>query len=104
MAFEVYKPRGERAERSPQVSLSKSSIVLNSVAREKLNTNKLELAFDKEENLIRIKGVGDGEGGMELRKTKLFAKGFYNSFQIDKRGKFDCLYNADENALYFKIG
>lgn len=30
MAFEVYKPRGERTEKAPVVSFSKSSIVVTS--------------------------------------------------------------------------
>ena len=101
MAFEVYKPRGERQEKAPVISLSKTSMVLNNVAREKLKADRLELAFDKDTNTVRVKGIE--EGGIPMRKTKVFAKGFYNQFGIDTRGKYIALYNEDENALYITI-
>ncbi|MFZ5634459.1 MAG: hypothetical protein ACOY40_16625 [Bacillota bacterium] len=101
MAFEVYKPRGERQERVPIISLSKSSIVLNNVARQKLGRNKIELAFDRNTKTIRIRAVD--EGGLEMRKTKVFGKGFFNYFGIDKKGKFEARYEPNENALYAKI-
>ncbi|MHB8157767.1 MAG: hypothetical protein ACYDEQ_10320 [Desulfocucumaceae bacterium] len=101
MSFEVYRPRGERAEKKPIVSLSKTSIVLNNVAREKLNSGRVEIAFDKQNNVIRVKGVT--EGGMELKKTKMFGKGFFNQFGITQKGKFEAEYNSDENALYVKM-
>ncbi|HBV95540.1 MAG: hypothetical protein JL50_09625 [Peptococcaceae bacterium BICA1-7] len=101
MSFEVYRPRGERAEKKPIVSLSTTSIVLNNVAREKLGSSRVELAYDKQSDVIRVKGVT--EGGIELKKTKIFGKGFFNAFGITKRGKLEAEYNADENALYVKL-
>ncbi len=101
MAFEVYRPRGEKQEKAPIVSLSKTSIVLNNVAREKLGTNRIELAFDKDTDTIRIKAVEDG--GMEIRKTKVFGKGFFNQFNITKKGKFEASFDPVERALYVKI-
>lgn len=101
MGFEIYRPRGERAEKAPIVSLSKTSIVLNNVARDKLGTSRIELAFDPETKMIRIKGVT--EGGMEIKKTKMFGKGFFNSFGITKRGKFPAIYKEDENALFLSL-
>jgi len=101
MSFEVYKPRGERMEKMPIISLSKSSIVLNNVARQKLGHNKIELAFDRDTNTIRIKAVD--EGGLEMRKTKVFGKGFFNYFNIDKKGKYEASYEPGENALYANI-
>lgn len=98
MAFEVYKPRGEKAEKAPMISLSKNSIVLNNVAREKLGGNKLELAFDRDTNTLRIRAVEDG--GLEMRKTKVFGKGFFNQFGINVKGKFEARYEPEENALY----
>lgn len=100
MAFEVYKPRGERTEKAPVVSLSKSSIVLNNVAREKLNSPNIELAYDRDTNTIRIKAT---EGGMTIKKTKVFGKGFFNQFGITKRGKFTAEFKPDERALYVKL-
>ena len=55
MAFEVYKPRGEKAPKQPLVSLSKNSIVLNKISREKLKAEVVELAFDNETNTLGLK-------------------------------------------------
>lgn len=98
MSFEVYKPRGERQEKAPIISLSKTSIVFNNVAREKLGTNRIELAYDRDSRTIRVKAVQ--EGGMEIKKTKVFGKGFFNQFDITQKGKFDARYDSSENALY----
>lgn len=100
MAFEVYKPRGERAEKLAIVSLSKNSLVLNKVAREKLNTDKIELAYDRDTNKIRIRASEDGQ---TMKKTKVFAKGFFNHFDLNKKGKFAAEYDQDENALYVDL-
>jgi len=69
MAFEVYKPRGERTTRRSLVTLSQNSIVLNKHAREKLNAEKVELAYDPESNTIRIKAADNGQ---IIKKTKVF--------------------------------
>lgn len=101
MGFEVYKPRGERAEKAPMVSFSKSSIVLNNVAREKLGAQHVELAYDQETNMVRIRAVE--EGGMQIKKTKVFGKGFFKHFNINPRGKFEARYDDDERALYVQL-
>lgn len=100
MAFEVYKPRAEKAGKLPVVSLSKNSIVLNKVSREKLDTEKIELAYDLDSNVIRIKSSEDGQ---VMKKTKVFAKGFFNHFNISKPGKYTAEYNQEENALYVDL-
>ncbi|HHW42869.1 MAG: hypothetical protein IMW93_06600 [Thermoanaerobacteraceae bacterium] len=101
MAFEVYKPRGERAEKAPMVSFSKSSIVLNNVAREKLGVQHVELAYDRDSNMVRIRGVD--EGGMQIKKTKVFGKGFFKHFNITPRGKYEARFDDEERALYVKL-
>jgi hypothetical protein len=101
LAFEVYKPRGEKQEKSPIVSLSKTSVVLNNVAREKLATDRIELAYDRDTNNIRIRAVD--EGGMEIRKTKVFGKGFFNQFNITQKGKYEARFNPEENSLYIQL-
>jgi hypothetical protein len=100
MAFEIYKPRGERIKKELIVSLSKNSIVLNKQAREKLQAEKIELAYDKDTKTIRIKAADDGQ---TLKKTKTFAKGFFNQFGIDKKGKFTGRYDESENAIYVDL-
>lgn len=100
MAFEIYKPRGERTERAPIVTLSKNSLVMNKQAREKLNAGAIELAYDRDGNIIRIKASEDGQS---VKKTKVFAKGFYNHFGIEKKGKFKARYDENENALFVEL-
>ncbi|MFZ5597811.1 MAG: hypothetical protein ACOY31_12460 [Bacillota bacterium] len=101
MAFEVYRPRGEKQEKAPIVSLSKTSIVLNNVAREKLASNRIELAYDHDTKTIRIRAVESG--GMEVRKTKVFGKGFFNQFKINQKGKYEARFEPEERSLYVKI-
>lgn len=101
MAFEIYKPRGERVGKFSLVTLSSNSITLNKIAREKLsNPNTLEFAYDKDSNLMRIKPT---DAGQVMKKTKVFAKGFFNHFDIDKKGKFIANYDENENALYVNL-
>jgi len=104
LAFEIYKPRGNREnKKQPVVSLSRASIVLNNVARDILNSPKrIEIAYDDNAKTLRIRPVS--EGGMEMRKTKIFGKGLYNFFGINTKGKFPATFNSDENALYVNIG
>lgn len=102
LAFEVYKPRGEKTEKAPVVSFSKSSIVLNNVAREKLNSQNVELAYDDETKMVRIRAVENG--GMQIKKTKVFGKGFFKHFGINPQGKCEASFNEQERALYVNIG
>jgi hypothetical protein len=97
MAFEIYKPRVKREEKSI-VSLSKNSIVLNKIAREKLNASSIELAYDRDTNLIRIKHSEDGQ---TVKKTKVFARGFFNQFNITKKGRFAAEF--EEGALFVDL-
>lgn len=102
MAFEIYKPRtSERVEKQIYVSLSKNSIVLNKPARAKINNaERIEIAYDSETNILRIK---PDENGLILRKTKLFAKGIFNQFGINKQGRFPVVFNEEQNALYLNL-
>ncbi|NLI12138.1 hypothetical protein [Pelotomaculum propionicicum] len=100
MVFEIYKPRGEKVKKEFIVSLSKNAIVLNKHVREKLQAQKIELAYDKDTKTIRIKASDEGQ---TLKKTKAFARGFFNHFGIDKKGKFIARYDESENAIYVDI-
>ncbi len=66
-----------------------------------LNAKRVELAFDRESNLMRIKGVT--EGGLEIKKTKMFGKGFYNQFNIIKKGKFEARFDSEQKALFVQL-
>ena len=101
MAFEIYKPRGERSDKSPIVTLSKNSLVMNNKAREYLNNPAaVELSYDKDSGAIRIKPA---DSGLNVKKTKVFAKGFYNYFNIDAKGRYVADFNETEQALYVRI-
>ena len=101
MVFEIYKPRGEKTEKVPTVSFSKSSIVLNSIAREKLNSQQVELSYDNETKMVRIRAIENG--GMQIKKTKVFGKGFFKYFGINPLGKCEARYDEQERALYINI-
>jgi hypothetical protein len=106
MAFEVYRPRTRATTKAKRlvIRLSKNSIVLNKLAREKLNNPEfIELAFDTETGTIRIMPAGK-VGGIAVKKTKVFAKGFLEHFKITELGNYVVDYNAEENAIYVSLG
>ncbi len=104
MPFEVYRPRALKKDApKPAVRLSKSSLVLNKVAREQLNTPEyVELAYDKNTKMIRIR-PSDKNAGIALKKTKVFAKGFFNNFKIQSVGTYDARYELEGNELYVSL-
>jgi hypothetical protein len=104
MTFEIYHPR-MRAKEDPKliVRLSKSSLVLNKVARETLESPEyVELAFDKDTSSICIR-PSVKPGGIALTKTKILAKGFFDYFDIHAQGNYFASYDPGENALLVSI-
>lgn len=102
MAFEVYVPKKKkpRGEPQPIISLSKNSIVLNKIARKKLPAECFELAFDPQKRIIRIKPNRDG---ISMKKTKVYARGFFKHFNIDYKGRFLADFRPEENALFVEL-
>lgn len=102
--FEVYVARSKENKKKdvPEIKISKQSIVLNKKARELLQAESLELAYDKEFKTIRVKKAEE-HGGLTMKKTKVFAKGFLAHFDIQEKGKFRADFKEDENALYAKL-
>ena len=100
--FEVYVPRSREGKKKdlPEIKISKQSIVLNKTARNLIQADKLELAYDKDNRMIRLKK--SDENGVTLKKTKIYAKGFLEHFHIQERGKCSADYREAENALYVK--
>lgn len=92
MAFETYVPRSgggrttgvSKNKKLPAIRLSKNSLVINKWAREFFRAANIELAFDPETSTIR---VGPG-GTITLKKSKVYAKGFFKSFGITSVGLF----------------
>lgn len=100
MAFEIYEIYHDNNGKLAIVSISRNYLALNKVAREKLNCDLLELAFDRESNIIRIRPSVDGK---IVRKTKIYAKYFFKHFGIDNRGKYKAKYDQNENTLYVDL-
>jgi len=104
MAFEIYSPRMRAKEDpKPMVRLSKSSLVLNKVARETLKSLEyVELAFDKDTRSICIRPSAKPDG-IALKKTKILAKGFFDYFDIKAQGNYFANYDPGENAILVSI-
>ncbi|HUW66094.1 MAG TPA: hypothetical protein VMW83_15635 [Spirochaetia bacterium] len=105
MAFESYVPRRgggrssgvSRNKKLPAIRLSKNSLVINKWAREFFRAANIELAFDPETNTIRI-----GPGGtITLKKSKVYAKGFYKAFGITSVGLFPV--EVENGHLFAKL-
>ncbi|AEF95262.1 hypothetical protein Desca_2434 [Desulfotomaculum nigrificans CO-1-SRB] len=97
MPFEVYYPRSENF-----VSVSKNHITLNRNLAAKLNTDHVELAYDRDAKVIRITAAAP-DSGLILNKTRIGAKGFLQYFGIESKGKFPATYNAEENSIYIQL-
>jgi hypothetical protein len=102
--FEVYAPRSKKEAKDkecPEIKISKQSIVLNKKARILLQAESLELAYDKTGKIVRIRKAD--EGGLNLKKTKVFAKGFLEHFNIKEKGKYKAEFKEDERTFYVKL-
>jgi|GEM_PF-741975 len=108
MGFEVYQPRRGRNSKHtnvPGISLSKNSLVLNKVTRELLdlsNQAHVELAFDKDQGIIRIRPDADG-GNLVLKKTKMVIRDFRTQFGINQTGTFQGTFSPEDKAVYVKL-
>ena len=107
MPFEVYTPRSKSKEKEPAtaVKISKNSIVLNKNLRGLIQQPEyIELAFDGDSKTLRIRPVAKGDGkGIQLKKTKVYAKGFLEHFQINNYGRHFASYDQEENAIYVTL-
>jgi len=104
--FVAYVPTGGRAgwslqRANPFVKLSNRYITLNKAAREMLgvdNGTGLELAFDPDEQVIRITPGGI----VRLSQAKVFAWDFFSHFGIRAKGVYPA--EIEDGVLYVKIG
>lgn len=103
MAFEVFLPEQETAlfrRKQPVVAISKNSIRLNKTAYERLGAESVELAYDRERNVIRLKKVAQG---FKIQNKKITSKGFFRHFGIQASGKFLAQYNPEDNSLLIDL-
>jgi hypothetical protein len=100
MAFIAYHPKqGIKESVKMIISLSKASIVLNRLSREALKTPEyVALAFDPDDNILKIT-PSNKEEGILVKKTKIFAKGFYNFFDLHINGRYIAIFNQEDESL-----
>ena len=97
MTFEVYYPRSEN-----YVSVSKNHITLNRNLAARLNSDHVELAYDREGKVIRVNAAAP-DSGLILNKTRIGAKGFLQYFGIDAKGKFPATYNDEDKTILINL-
>ncbi len=96
MVFEIYRPRSSNQNR---VALTKHHIRLGNELARKIDSDQVEIAFDKENKVLRIRAVN--EGGMKLSNNKIGARGVFRYFGLEKvRGSFKAEYDENEKAIY----
>lgn len=99
MVFEVYKPRSSNDNK---VSITKHHIRLGNKLASNLSGDQVEVAYDKESNMLRIK-VTD-EGGMKLNKNKIGSSGIFKYFNIeDKKGSFRAEFDKKDNSIFVDL-
>ncbi|TYO93352.1 hypothetical protein [Desulfallas thermosapovorans] len=99
MAFEVYKPRSSKDN---VVAFTKHHIRLGVKLADKLKGDRVEVAYDRETQQLRIKAVA--EGGLLLNKNKIGARGIFKFFDLEgKRGNFDAEFNPEDKAIYVNL-
>lgn len=99
MAFEVYKPRIKKGN---VISLTKNHIVMKPDMIEKLDSNSVELAYDREKSIIRI-SPAEPETGFSINKNKIGARGFFKYFEIDSKGKYPIKFEEEEKVILIDI-
>lgn len=99
MAFEVYRPRSSREN---VVALTKHHIRLSGKLVNKLGTDRVEVAYDRDANKLRIRGIEDG--GLMINKNKIGARGVFKYFDLEgKRGNFAAVYDEKEKAIFVDL-
>ncbi len=99
MAFEVYRPRSSSEN---LVSITKHHIRLGNKMANKLNGDQVEVAYDKDTNILRIRDTD--EDGMKITKNKIGARGILNYFDINvTKGNFVAEYSPKDNAVYVNL-
>jgi len=104
LAFIVFHPEQEIRlvrRRQPIVTLSKNAIKLNKMALDKLNSDTIEVAYDPDLRLIRLRAA---KKGFPVEKKKISGRAFFKHFNIDVQGKFPARYDEKGQCLLVDIG
>jgi len=69
---------------------------------DKLSGDLVEVAYDKENNKLRIRNAE--EDGMKMTNNKIGARGILNYFDISAvKGNFGAEFNPEDNAVYVDL-
>lgn len=104
MAFEIWDAEEVIDQNKPWIRLSKNgSIVLSKSLKNALG-DRIQLAYDKKQKIIRLKSVGIDEPGVNCEKTKINAKSFMVKFgiKIEQAVKYEAMLKED-GGYYVKL-
>jgi len=98
LVFETYKPRSSNEN---SVAITKHHIRIGNKLASQIKGDRIEIAFDKDSNTLRIQGTNEG---MKVTKNKIGARGIFKYFNLEEtKGNFTAEYNADDNAVYVDL-
>lgn len=99
LVYDVYQPRSSREN---LVALTKHHIRLSKKLIDKLGYERVEVAYNKKDNKLRIRGLA--EGGLILNKNKIGARGIFKYFDLEgKKGSYAAEYNEQEQAIFVDL-
>ncbi|KJS12248.1 MAG: hypothetical protein VR67_09975 [Peptococcaceae bacterium BRH_c8a] len=98
MTFEVYVPRSNDAN---VVTITKHHIRIGNKLLGKIKGDRVEIAYDRDSNKLRIRGLD--EGGLILSGNKIGATGVFKYFELDERGNFQAEFNDKDNSIHVDL-
>jgi len=69
----------------------------------KLKWNRVRLEYDFKGNIIKIAPEEDINYGLLIKENKIKIKDFKEYFRINAEGKFEAIYNKDDNIVYIDL-
>ncbi|MEA4926330.1 MAG: hypothetical protein VB084_13590 [Syntrophomonadaceae bacterium] len=105
MPFEVWE--AQIVENPLWIRLSKYTLVVSRAIREEIESDYIQLSFDKKNKIIKLKGVAaDEPGAVKMDKTKINGKGFFEKFSIntDEPTKYEARFDEKEQGWLIKVG
>lgn len=87
--------------RPGSAKLTKTHLILSPDMQDKIETPNVQVAYDPDNEQIRLRPVGSG--GLKITDGKVQSKGFAGYFGINKRGIFNAEWNEDEKAIFISL-
>jgi len=102
MVFEKYKPSAFKGG-DYWVYLGNKDITMNAETRRRLKTEFIEIAYDKEFNVLKISASEESENSYKLTKFKFSHRGLLQFFNIEERGYFKAEFNLEDRSIYVDL-